>query len=108
VFGAVTRIVIASSFFFTRFSLVHDSPFSTWWQAYDFPFRAAQSLLQHHTRTQNALALAFGEILLDATKHRREALVDAMKGDDGGAVGQGACAHPPTLNPSSCMHILWK
>lgn len=32
VFAAVTRIVIAQSFFFTRFCMLHSSPFTPWWQ----------------------------------------------------------------------------
>jgi hypothetical protein len=55
----------------------------------DYPFRAAQSLLAYHTRTQNAIALGFAEALHTATKPQREATAAAL------AVATDAGLPPP-------------
>jgi len=77
ILAAISRLLLAIPYFFIQFCTLHTSPFEGAWQQYDFPFRAAQSMLQHHTRTQNIHKFAFAESLLDATRPQRQAAMQA-------------------------------
>lgn len=77
--AAVSRLIIALPYFFFLFCRVHYSPFDGGWQKYDYPYRASQSLLQHHTRTNNAHMITFAGALVQATEPHRAAAVAAAE-----------------------------
>ena len=79
--AAVTRLVMFIPIMFYQFCRLDENMFPEGWQSWDTPFRACQSLLQHHTRTTNPLAFAFAESLFEGTKSNRTRYVAASHGD---------------------------
>ena len=79
--AAVTRLVMFIPIMFYQFCRLDQNMFPEGWQSWDTPFRACQSLLQHHTRTTNPLAFVFAEYLFEGTKPNRIQSVAAAKGE---------------------------
>ena len=76
--AAIIRVLLYLPLFFVQFARLDDSPFPAYWQALDYPYRACQSMLCHHTRSTNAVATVFCEQLFTA---RRDARARALAGN---------------------------
>jgi hypothetical protein len=108
--AAVSRLVIAVPYFFYMFCRVHYSPFAGAWQRYDYPFRASQSLLQHHTRSQNAHMIGFAGALVQSTEPHRKSAMAASEARliAGEAVGATPLEAPRWHNHGARARNQWR
>jgi len=96
--ASVTRLVMFIPIMFYRFCRLDQNMFPEGWQSWDTPFRACQSLLQHHTRTTNPLAFVFAEYLFEGTKPNRARSV---------AKANGVSTSDALLPSQQRAHIRW-